>query len=354
MKCKRLGLLVLLAALLVPQLLADANKPATTISNKPITIDTRLTLVRTLNAEYVFVKKPFPQGEKGITIKNGEVMPDDRTLIAWVANNGPAARPGERAQITNIEFRDNKIFFEINGGPKKKAKWYQRISVASSGGETPIAPPPNANAKGSFVVLTFDKYVPDVTPEQVKRMLAPVFEFGAGKSATNQDVESMPPVLRAALKDHRALVGMNRDLVVEAIGRPNQKIREKDGDVEYEEWVYGTPPADMQFIRFVGDEVTQVKIMRTDGTREVRTAREIDLHAGRDAAVAQASAQGNTGGSADQRPSLRRPGEAPLDPNTKVTPENVPVVMAPDTGNNPARYPGGTGTTGDPPPDKPR
>ena len=354
MKCTRLGLLALSAALLMPQLHADDKKPSAPSSTKPITIDTRLTLVRTLNAEYVRVKKPFPMGEKGITIKNGDVIPDDRTLVAMVANNGPAARPGDRAQITDILFKDNKIFFEINGGPKKKAKWYQRISVASSGGERPIAPQQNADAKGSVVVLTFDKYVPDLNPEQVKQLLAPVFEFGAGKSATNQDVESMPPVLRAALKEHRALVGMNRELLVDALGRPSQKIREKDGDVEYEEWVYGTPPADMQFIRFVGDEVARIEIMKQDGTKEVRTAREIDLHATQDAAVAQAASQGDTSGSADQRPSLRRPGEAPLDRNTRVNPQNAPVVMAPpDAGRQPGGGPGGQAPAGTPPSDPP-
>jgi hypothetical protein len=352
MKCTPLGLLALSAALLVPQLHADDKKPSALISKQPITIDTRLTLVRTLNAEYVRVKKPFPMGEKGITIKDGAVTPDDRTLVAMVANNGPAARPGERAQITDIEFKDNKIFFEINGGPKKKAKWYQRISVASTGGERPIAPQANADAKGSVVVLAFDKYIPNLTADQVKQLLAPVFEFGAGKSATGQDVEAMPPVLRAALKDHRALVGMNRDLVVDALGRPSQKIREKAGDVEYEEWVYGTPPADMQFIRFVGEEVTRVEVMKQDGTKEVRTAREIDLNAGKDAAVAQAASQGNTSTSADQRPSLRRPGEAPLDRNTKVAPENAPVVMVPDGGNNNGR-PGQNAPNGSPGADPP-
>src|SRR5438105_3497791 len=93
-----------------------AGNTQPTLSTAPITIETRYSIVRTLNAEKVFVKKPFPQGEKGLTIHNGEVSPDDRTLITWSMNRGPAARPGERALITNIEFRDNKIIFEINGG----------------------------------------------------------------------------------------------------------------------------------------------------------------------------------------------------------------------------------------------
>ncbi|MBI2677473.1 MAG: hypothetical protein HYX28_01685 [Candidatus Koribacter versatilis] len=324
--------LVLALATLVPQSVADSgSKLSSAIATAPITIDTRFTIVRTLNAEKVFVKKPFPQGDKGITIHNGEVSPDDRTLITWSMNRGPAARPGERAQITNIEFKDNQIIFEINGGPKKKAKWYQRIQIAGSSGSTPIAPGPNPNAKGSFVALTFDKYIPDITVDQVKQMLLPVFDFGAGKSATNQYEESLPPKVRAALKSHQALVGMNRELVVSALGRPSQKIREKDGEVEYEEWMYGTPPADVQFIRFVGDEVSQVKIMKTDGTKIVRTEREVDFPTGNGTAVAQ-TAPALKPVSSDQRPSLRRPGEDPTAIDNSVPPQAAPPVMVPDNG----------------------
>jgi hypothetical protein len=308
---------------------ADGNvKPPAPSSSAPITIDTRFSIVRTLNAEKVFVKKPFPQGEKGITIHNGEITPDDKTLITWSMNHGPAARPGERAQITNIEFKDNKIIFEINGGPKKKAKWYQRIEVAGSNGSTPIAPGPNPNAKGSFVALSFDKYIPDVTVDQVKQMLLPVFDFGAGKSATNQYEESLPPKVRAALKNHQALVGMKREMVVESMGRPSQKIREKDGEVEYEEWMYGMPPADVQFIRFVGDEVSQVKIMKQDGTKIVRTDREVDFPTGDASAMAQTAPAPKPVG-AEQRPSLRRPGEDPTATDSVVRPQGPPV-MTPD------------------------
>jgi len=333
-------LLALSTLVLVPRLFAGGNDAGfKSASNAPITIDSRFSIVRTLNAERVFVRKPFPQGEKGLSIHDGQVTPDDHTLVAMVANKGPAARPGERAQITNIEFKDNKIIFEINGGPKKRAKWYQRIAISSGSAETPIAPGPNADAKGSFVALTFDKYIPNLTVEQVKAMLLPVFDFGAGKSATDQFEQSLPPKVRAALKNHEALVGMNREFVVAAVGRPNQKIRERDGEVEYEEWLYGTPPADMQFIRFIGDEVTQIKIMKTDGTRIVRTEREVDFPTRDTTAVAQSKPVAKPV-SADQRPSLRRAGEAPTEADTIVrTP--VPATPLPD-GSGPRLPDGGT------------
>jgi hypothetical protein len=299
----------------------------TAVSTKPISIDSRFTLVRTLNAEFVFVKKPFPMGEKGLVIRNGEVSPDDRTLVSWSANKGAAARTGDKAQISNIEFRDNKIIFEINGGPKKKAKWYQRIRVSSMGGETAVANQPDPNATGSYVELAFDKFVPDLTVDQVKAMLAPVFQFGAGKSATNQYMESLPPQVQAALKNHEPLVGMSRELVIEAKGRPYQKIREKEGDVEYEEWLYGMPPADVYFVRFVGDEVSQIKVMKQDGTKIVRTEREMPA-AGMPGALAQSAPAAAPATKPAERPSLRRPGEAPT-PQTETVGSPAPVMLPP-------------------------
>ena len=58
---------------------------------------------------------------------------------------------------------------------------------------------------------------------------------------------------------------------------PDQKIREHDGDTEYEEWIFGAPPQDVEFVRFVGDEVVQDKIMRVGGEKVVRTEREIEM-----------------------------------------------------------------------------
>ena len=48
----------------------------------------------------------------------------------------------------------------------------------------------------------------------------------------------MPPKVKEAIKAHHVLVGMNTDMVVHAKGKAPKKVREKDGDVEYEEWIY--------------------------------------------------------------------------------------------------------------------
>src|SRR4051794_26886841 len=82
----------------------------------PMTNETRLAIIRLLNAEFVWTRKPFPMGEKGIVIKpNGEVAPDDANLKQMVEAQGEAAKAGERVQITNVVFKGSEIRLEING-----------------------------------------------------------------------------------------------------------------------------------------------------------------------------------------------------------------------------------------------
>jgi len=284
---------------------ASSSVPATVPpSNKPITDENRVALIRGIQAEFIAVKKPFPQGKEGLTFKNGAVHPSDQEIRKLLAMNGPAARPGDKSQITGFQFKGNTIILEINGGPQKKKKWYERISVAGMGCETPVSPQSDkdANATGSVLIVQFDKFIPDMNPDQFKQYLSPIFDFKplAGSEAY---IASLPPKVKQALKDKRVLVGMDRDLVTLSKGRPDQKIREKDGDNEYEEWVFGAPPQDVEFVRFVGDEVVQDKIMKVGGEKIVRTEREIDM---KDATATAKAAPADPGA---KKPTLRRPGD---------------------------------------------
>ena len=81
-----------------------------------------------------------------------------------------AAKPGDRVVITNVVVQDKSIVFEINGGPKKKEKWYQHVQVGMGPVMTTPGPAPkNLDAKGSVVTLEFDKYVPELTGEAGSR-----------------------------------------------------------------------------------------------------------------------------------------------------------------------------------------
>ena len=311
---------------------ATDKKDPVVIPDRKLTGEGRIMLIRGLNAELGFARKPFPMGKTGIKLNatDGKLTPDEQQLEAMMAGYGPAIKPGDRARITDVKIKDKSIVFDLNGGPQKKKKWYEHIQVSGGGGTIqPGQPTDETNVRGSYVELTFDKFVPDLKPDEIKRLLDPVLNFSA-KSATEAYLETIPPKAKEAIKDHRVLVGMNREMVVNAKGRPPQKTREKDGDIEYEEWIYGTPPQEVEFVRFNGDEVIRVETMKVDGTKQVRTDREITIQQEQpqvaqtqdqqpgQAPAAGAPQQTSPTTDADKGPSkpptLRRPGEGAPDP----------------------------------------
>jgi hypothetical protein len=354
----------LIGATLMLALAYADEKPLPPISNKPIRPVTRMTLIRGLNAEFIYLRRTLPLSEKGVLLKNGVVKPDDAEIRQLVADKGACGKPGDRGQITNVEIHDHEIAFEINGGPKKKTKWYQRIQVGGGGGMTNVAPgPDNSMAHGTVVILAFDKFVPDLTVDQAKHLLAPVFDFSSLSSAQAYE-ETLPPKVREALKNHQVLVGMNRDLVAMAKGRPDQKVREREETTDYEEWIYGQPPQDVSFVRFVGDEVVQVKTMSVDGKKLVRTEKEIDMkelspalaqnsqpapgeqappQAG--APAGQTASQNGQGtqparGGPTKKPTLKRPGEvAPARPPISGDDEPAKVPYPQKPGETPPNPP---------------
>jgi hypothetical protein len=273
----------------------------------------RVTIIRNFNAELVFARSYFPLGKVGLKIdETGKVTPNEMEVRQLVAQSGPAAKPGDRVKITNVIFKGNAIIFELNGGPVKKKKWYERVSISGMGGEA--APMDKSgdptsldvNNRGSYVALAFKDYIPELTTEQIKTMLKPVLDFNATNSAQAY-AESLPPIVQRAIKEHKPLVGMDRDMVVSAMGRAPKKIRDKDGDTEYEEWIYGEPPKEVNFVRFVGDRVVRIETMKVDGEKEVRTAKEVDLDKAAGATVAKK--QDSEDQDEKKGPSLLRPGE---------------------------------------------
>jgi len=247
---------------------------------------------------------------------------------------GPAAKPGDRARISDVVFKDDHIHFEINGGPVKKQKWYQHITVVGSSASAPVAPgDASANARGSFVDLYFDKYVPEIEGPELKQLLRPVFDFDS-KSALDAYLETVPPQVKEAIKNHHVLVGMNHEMVIYAMGRPPKKVRETANEVEYEEWIYGVPPQDVDFVRFVGDEVVRVETMKVNGEKMVRVDKEVDLGAATVATKQEARPA--------TAPTLRRPGEE-MPESTPANPSSAPPMA-------PAPPPSGPGSG--PPPDR--
>jgi hypothetical protein len=301
-----------------------------------ISKETREQIVHVFNQELVYIRTNFPMGTTGLILKNGVVTPNGVELEHLLSLWGPAAKPGDRARISDVLIKDNRIRFEINGGPIKKQKWYQRIQVSGASSSVPIAPgDSSANARGSFVDLYFDKYVPEMTGPELKEFLRPVFDFES-KSALEAYLETVPPQVKAAIRNHHVLVGMNREMVLFAKGRPPKKLRERADptnleEPEYEEWVYGIPPEDVDFVRFIGDEVIRVETMKVDGQKIVRVDKEVDLST---PTVAQKQEEIRPG----KTPTLRRPGED-MPEATPQSPSGSPPVGVPQ--GPPPSSPGG-------------
>jgi hypothetical protein len=226
----------------------------------PLQPMSRLSLVRYVDGELVQVVRSIPAGKKGFHLKAGVPLNENALRMA-VASAGSAINPGDHAQITNLDFKDKEIIVDINGGGRGKTRLRDRIHLEVGGVPTmTTAPdtPVNTNA-GATLYLDFDKPLPDMTAEELEQFLSGVLDFSKRHSAAVQWVESLPPDIQKAIQDKQPVVGMDHDMVLAAMGRPDRKVREKgpDGN-EMEDWIYGKPPAKTIFVSFEGDKVTEV------------------------------------------------------------------------------------------------
>jgi hypothetical protein len=298
-----------------------------------ISKETKLAIVRLLSSEFVWTRKPFPLGMEGLVIMpNGDLNPNGPDLERAVAAKGMAVKAGERVQITDVVFKGSEIILEINGGGKKKTKWYQHLQVGMGGATAQAPQPVDPSPRGTYLALEFKGYVPELTLDDIKARIAPVVDFSV-KSAAQAYVDTLPPIVRKAIESHEALVGMNKEMVTESMGRPPKRIRDKDDqNRSYEEWIFGEPPQDVEFVRFVGDEVVRVEVMKVDGEKVVRTQREVQLN---DPAMAAAQPKPATAPRPANAPTLRRPGEEIPDANPNGIQTRVPNPMPTGTSTDP-------------------
>lgn len=283
---------------------------------------TRYEIIRDFETQVVYARTAFPMGKKGLVLRRGIITPNGEELSQELSLWGPALKPGDPAQISLVQIKEDHIHLEINGGPIRHKKWYQRVEVSGTGG-TPVANPGAdqtlSNPHGSFVNLYFDRYVPELTAQQVRDMLYPVLDFKA-RNPEQAYLDTVPSKVKEAILAHHVLVGMNQEMVLHAKGKPPRKVRERDGDTQYEEWIYGEPPADVDFVRLVGDEVVRVETMKIDGEKIVRTEKEIEL--------AQPDKD-------KDKEAKKEPGERPSAPSLRLPGEDPANVPKPSSGQNP-------------------
>jgi len=244
-----------------------------TLQGDRLSEDSRMAIIRAISGEFVRAQIALPGGKDGFHIQaNRPPAPaTDSTNAAtdsslgphvYIAARTPAIHQGDRVQITRLEFRDKSIVLDLNGGGR--TKWHFRDHIQldapiSSSIQGPSGPP-GLEGQGATVYLDFPHRLPDLSPDDLKFKLAPVLDFRMQRSAAVQFAESLPPEFQKAIQDRSAAVGMDHEMVLAAMGRPERKVRERDADGnETEDWIYGTPPGKTVFVTFQGEKVVRVR-----------------------------------------------------------------------------------------------
>jgi len=222
-----------------------------------LTEDEKISLVRDLMAEYANAKVMIPRSKKPLEY-GSDGKYDER---AWHDNSltmGAAARLGDKVQITKVSLDGDHLVLEINGGLKSGSHWYDNVQIGLGGVAGNGAPTNRSPSLGTSIDLNFHKPMENLTAAEVKKILAPILDFDK-RSATVLYAETLPPEVAKAVKEKRAIVGMDREQVLLALGHPDHKYRETKDGLETEDWIFGTPPGKIVFVTFNGNKVMKVK-----------------------------------------------------------------------------------------------
>jgi hypothetical protein len=275
----------------------------------------RRELIVAFTAEQGFARRTLPLDTHGLVLHaNGDLKPDGTDYEQMLQRKGVSCKPGDRVVISDIKIESDKIVFLFNGGPDHKHKFLRHIEIGAGVGTSPIVQDDGQEPVGSRLTLAFDKYVPDLTPDQLRALIQPVMDFNV-KTPMEAYADTLPPVLKDAILHHKALVGMNRKMVLYALGQPHGKTREADNGVPFEIWIYGEAPQPTQFVRFEGDKVVRIEVANIGQDLIVRNQDETGGYqdsGGSSHEVKMGDAAPSTTGESSgkrQAPSLRLPGE---------------------------------------------
>jgi hypothetical protein len=325
---------------------------------------TRLELIRLLQSEQGFAMRPLPRGHKGLTlVANGKLEPAGEPYLEMVTSQGLSAKPGDRVVLTDVKIEHSKIIFDINGGPDPKHRFLRHVEIGGGPQLNPVVQTGNdQDPTGARLSLAFDGHIPELTGSDVKNLLAPLISFDV-KTPIQAFTDTLPTKLKEAILNHHVLVGMSTDMLLFAKGAPDNKSREMDGQMPFEEWIYGKPPHEVDFVRINGNRVIRVEVakvgvepviftkdeveglMRTDGTpleASVPNTRTIKL--------GDVERDPNTQAPAAP-PSIRKPGDTIPDISTgemkpvqfpKQSPDDSPVAHAPAQPNTAPAQPAST------------
>jgi hypothetical protein len=304
---------------------------------------TRIEVIRIMEAEQGFAMRPFPKGHKGLTlVANGKLDPAGEPYLDMITKEGTSAKPGDRVVLTDVKIEKSKIIFSLNGGPDHKHSFLRHIQIGTGTSMSPVVQGDDADPVGARLTLEFKDHIPELTGSQVKALLAPLISFDV-KTPIQAFTDTLPPQLKQAILNHHVMVGMSTEMVLFAKGQPEKKTREMDGQMPFEEWIYGAPPKDIEFVRINGNRVIRVEVAKIGEAPQIFTKDEVEGMMRTDGSPLAPSATTRTvemGDATRERdpntqapatpPSLRKDGES--------LPQDTQMGGAPG-GNRPVQFP---------------
>ena len=267
----------------------------------------RLELIRLLQSEQGFAMRPFPKGHKGLTLEaNGKLEPAGEAYLNMVTSEGVSAKPGDRLVLTDLKIEHARIEIQLNGGPDFKHRFLRHIEIGGGGAMNPVVPGADEDPQGARLTLTFKGPIPNLTGADVKALLAPLISFDM-KTPIQAFTDTLPTKLKEAILNHQVWVGMSTDMVLFAKGQPDGKSREMEGQMPFEEWIYGKPPQTVEFVRVNGNRVIQVEIAKMGEKPVIFTKNEVEGLMRTDGTPLEA----------EKQPLLAKNGDVQHDPNTQ-------------------------------------
>jgi hypothetical protein len=237
-----------------------------------LTIEQRAAILRELTAEYGTAKILIPRSKKPLPVSPKGVVEEEMVWAAALEKFGPAARLGDLAQITKVEFKKDQLVLTLNHGISGGRKWWHRVQVSGTSQMSTLGQGQQTYAPGgTTIALVFENEIPAKTADEFKQMLKPILDFEQ-RSATELYLEKLPQKFQDAIEQKRVVPEMDRDMVLLAKGRPDRRVRDFKNGVESEDWIYGTPPGNIVFITFEDGKVTSVKDTYANVGGEVRKA----------------------------------------------------------------------------------
>src|SRR5262249_39375935 len=107
---------------------AQSTQPVAPTSDRPLSEETKLQLIRFISGEFAKALKPMPGGKEGFLLYVGKPVNEEQ-LNRAVATHGAAVNTGDAVQITKLDFRGHTIQVDVNGGGKPKRNWRDHIQV---------------------------------------------------------------------------------------------------------------------------------------------------------------------------------------------------------------------------------